>query len=120
MIEVVGIWVAVITGITSLGLIVWKGGAFQQSMIEVKAVVASHTIDIGTLKSGGTGGLRTHEAQQAEHEKMVEKRLDKLENAINIIPQLDKRLESIQNDLDWLTGRKKVLEHETSKPLGYR
>lgn len=119
VIEVVGIWVAVCTGLTSLGLIVWKGGAFQQSMVEVKATVAQHTSELNVLKAGGTGGLRMHEAQQAEHEKMVEKRIDKLENAIDIIPQLDKRLESIQNDLDWLTGRKKGLEREPSKPLGF-
>lgn len=108
----VGIVLAVICSGVALLKITWLGGALQEKVMAHEKIIAS-------MQASGTSPLSAHIESNRQWQLAVERRIEKVEEAIAEIvkaySQLGKDVAVIANNLEWFRSR--AIQDESKKPL---
>lgn len=102
-----------ISGVISLGLILWSMATWYQSFREMQIVVQSHSKTIELFREQGSQSLVTHAKVQDEIQRLTEARLKRLEDAMTLVAQMQTDIMVIRRELEWWSGQR-------GKPQGGR
>lgn len=98
MLEVTAIVFSVITGASSTGIILWRGGAMAH-------MIATHEVRLSAIESRGSPTMSEHIKLDDEREKRTRERLEKLEEIFKIALDLRTDIGRISQKVDDLKER---------------
>lgn len=97
---VAGVWLSFLASVVALGGVVWKGGALQQTVINLEQQRALEVSRIDRLEKDGSGGLKAHEVMDDVRVNGLEKRLSNVEQTMATIAAMQADIREIRTRLE--------------------
>lgn len=93
VVETVAIWASVCVSLTTLGVLIWRGGAIAQT-------VATDSERISRIESSGSGKLQAHESMDDVRVAGLDKRLSNVEQSMATISAMQADIREIRTRIE--------------------
>lgn len=102
-IEVIAIWLSVVISLTTLGVLIWKGGAIAQTVV-------TDSFRIDRIEKDGSSKLQAHESRDEAIEQGFAARIENLETAMHSIGLMQADIREIKTRVEFIS-----VEHRKSE-----
>lgn len=104
--------ISLVLGLASIGAIVWGGGSL---VTEFRSAIKELRTDVDDIKLAGSPLYKTHAQLDDLRQETNDKHFARVDEAIKLIPELDKKLTVIGLKIDEITRALEEHKRQTEK-----